>query len=97
MRDGTQTRFAGIVICRQRPSTASGVLFMTLEDETGFVNLVVWPSVYEQYRLLVRTSSFLGVTGQVQQQEGVVHLVAERFWAPQGLQVPAQPVSYDFR
>ena len=97
MRDGTQTRFAGIVICRQRPSTASGVLFMTLEDETGFVNLVVWPKVYEAYRVLVRTSSFIGVTGVVQQQEGVVHLVAERFWAPQGLQVPAQPVSYDFR
>jgi len=45
MKDGERVRYAGVVICRQRPSTARGVVFMTLEDETGFVNLVIWVAV----------------------------------------------------
>lgn len=88
--------YAGLVICRQRPGTASGVVFMTLEDETGFVNVVVWSRVYEEYRVLVKTSSFLGVTGKLQIQDGVVHLVAERFWAPKDLLAPAKAESRDF-
>ena len=48
--DGRRVHYAGIVICRQRPGTASGVVFLTLEDETGFVNVVVWSKVYETYR-----------------------------------------------
>ena len=59
--------YAGIVICRQRPGTASGVVFMTLEDETGFVNLVLWPDVFEKFGVIGRTTSFLGVTGKVQE------------------------------
>jgi error-prone DNA polymerase len=82
LRDGRQARYAGIVICRQRPGTASGVLFMTLEDESGFVNVVVWPSVFEEHALLARTAGFLGVSGRVQAQQGVVHLVADALWQP---------------
>jgi error-prone DNA polymerase len=78
--DGRRVDYAALVICRQRPSTASGVVFMTLEDETGFVNLVIWPKVFEQYGALIRTTSFIGVSGQIQAQDGVVHLIADAFW-----------------
>jgi error-prone DNA polymerase len=70
------------VICRQRPGTASGVVFMTLEDETGFVNVVVWSQVYEEHRLIVNTTSLLGVTGKLQVEDGVVHVIAKSFWRP---------------
>ena len=62
--------------------TAAGVTFMTLEDETGFVNLVVWSQVFDDYATIVRTASLLGVTGKLQVQEGIVHLIAERVWVP---------------
>jgi len=83
LRNGAQVRFAGLVICRQRPGTASGVTFMTLEDETGFANVVFWKRVFDDYTLLARTASFLGVTGKLQKQDGVVHIVAEEAWLPQ--------------
>ena len=96
MADGRRVRYAGLVICRQRPGTASGVVFMTLEDESGFVNVVVWSQVYEQYAVLIKTSDFLGVTGRLQVQDGVAHLIAEAFWAPRlGLR-PASGGSRDF-
>ena len=82
MEDGAWTRYAGITICRQSPMTASGVVFMTLEDETGFVNIIVWPKIFEQYKRIVKTMTFLGVTGQVQSQDSVVHLVAKKLWVP---------------
>ncbi len=82
MRDGAHARYAGIVICRQRPGTAAGVLFMTLEDETGFVNLVVWPQVFEKFSVISRTTSFLGATGKIQSHNSVVHLVVDRLWHP---------------
>jgi error-prone DNA polymerase len=62
MKDGDNVRYAGLVICRQRPGTAGGVVFMTLEDETGFVNAVIWESVFQRYSVLAKTS-FLGITG----------------------------------
>ena len=71
------------MICRQQPGTAAGVVFMTLEDETGFVNLVVWQQVFAEYAAIIRTTSLIGVTGRLQIQEGVVHLIAERVWVPQ--------------
>ena len=83
MRDGRKTRYAGLVICRQRPGTAGGVVFMTLEDETGFVNLVVWSRVFDEHALIARTASFLGVTGKIQRAGGVVHLVADTLWRPE--------------
>ena len=93
---GRLVHFAGLVICRQRPGTASGVVFMTLEDETGFVNVVVWSRVYERYKVLVKTTSFLGVSGKLQVQDGVVHLVAENFWTPKRLLELPQVGSRDF-
>ena len=82
MRDGKRVRYAGMVICRQRPGTASGVCFMTLEDETGFVNLVVWDRIFHDHTVLIKTSSFIGVTGKIQAREGVTHVIAESFWIP---------------
>ncbi len=82
MPDGSLVHYVGMVICRQRPGTAQGVTFMTLEDETGFVNLVIWEKVFESYSSLVRTLPCLGVTGNLQVGEGVVHLVAEAVWDP---------------
>jgi error-prone DNA polymerase len=82
MKNGVNIRYAGLVICRQRPGTAGGVVFMTLEDETGFVNIVVWESVFQRYSVLAKTVSFLGITGKLQVEDGVVHLVAEELWKP---------------
>jgi error-prone DNA polymerase len=81
-RDGQRIDYVGIVICRQQPGTASGVVFMTLEDETGFVNLVVWKQVFERCAQVLRTNSLLGITGRLQVQEGIVHLIAEEVWVP---------------
>ncbi|MCY4470263.1 MAG: error-prone DNA polymerase [Thiotrichales bacterium] len=90
MPDGRRVRYAGIVICRQRPATASSVTFMTLEDETGFVNVVVWKRVFDDHAVLARTASFLGVTGKLQSESGVVHIVADALWTPE---IPARPPS----
>ena len=94
--DGRRTHYAGLVICRQRPGTASGVVFLTMEDETGFVNVVVWAKVYEEFRVLVKTASFLGVTGRLQVQDGVTHLIADRFWRPKLDTRPVEVGSRDF-
>jgi error-prone DNA polymerase len=95
-RDGQRVEYVGIVICRQQPGTASGVTFMTLEDETGFVNLVVWAQVFAQYATVIRTSSLLGVTGKLQVQEGIVHVIADRLWVPQLSRAVAEVESRDF-
>ena len=96
MSDGQRVRYAGIVICRQRPGTASGVVFMTLEDETGFVNVVIWSRVFEQHALIIKTTNFLGVTGRLQIQDGVVHVVADSFWTPSLSLQPQTLRSHDF-
>ena len=80
---GKRVRYAGVVICRQRPGTASGVTFMTLEDETGFVNLVIWAQVWEKFKVVGKTEALLGVSGRLQAQHGVVHLIADRLWKPE--------------
>lgn len=97
MEDGRWVRYAGLIICRQRPGTASGVTFMTMEDETGFVNLVIWPAVWEQHSKLAKTEAFLGVDGKLQVQDGVVHLIAEGFWKPDLDLKPLHGGSRDFR
>ncbi|MGE3164965.1 MAG: error-prone DNA polymerase [Planctomycetota bacterium] len=94
--DGKRVRYAGLVICRQRPGTAAGVVFMTLEDETGFVNVIVWPKVYERHRTVVKTSSFLGVSGRLQSEDGVVHIVADSLWIPELPLDPTGARSRDF-
>ena len=69
---------AGIVICRQRPGTAKGVIFVTLEDETGTVNVVVWAKIFERFRRAVIAGRCLKVTGPLQREGDIVHVVAER-------------------
>ncbi len=96
MQNGATIRYAGLVICRQRPGTAGGVVFMTLEDETGFVNVVIWESVFQRYAVLAKTVSFLGITGKLQVEDGVVHLVAESLWKPSVELKPANVPSRDF-
>jgi len=73
---GSGVRVAGIVLVRQRPSTASGIVFMTLEDETGIANLIVWPKVFERFRRVARQSRIVLVRGRVERQGKVVHVVA---------------------
>jgi error-prone DNA polymerase len=94
--DGARVDYAGIVICRQRPATAKDVTFMTLEDETGFVNLVLWARVYERFRIEAKTLSFMGVSGKIQSEEGVVHLIVERIWRPALQRRPVRSKSRDF-
>jgi error-prone DNA polymerase len=72
-----RTSVCGLVITRQRPGTASGVIFLTLEDETGVSNIVVWPKVYERFRRIVMGGRLLRITGQLQREGIVVHLIAE--------------------
>lgn len=72
-----QVTVCGLVITRQRPGTASGVIFITLEDETGVCNVIVWPKVYEAFRRIVIGGRLLRVTGRLQRERGVIHLIAE--------------------
>ncbi|MGX1108922.1 MULTISPECIES: error-prone DNA polymerase [Bradyrhizobium] len=77
--DRRRVRCAGVVLVRQRPGSAKGVVFMTLEDETGIANIVVWPKVMEQYRKEVMGARLILVEGYIQSSpEGVTHLVAQR-------------------
>jgi error-prone DNA polymerase len=95
-RDGAKVSYTGLVICRQMPDNAAGVLFMTMEDETGFVNLIVRPAAFERYRSLILTAFFLGVTGTIRRGGGVVHLTAEGFWRPELSTKPTGVRSRDF-
>lgn len=76
--DGAKAAAAGLVICRQRPGSASGVIFLTLEDETGHVNVVVWPRVAERQRRVLLHARLMSVHGTIQLEQGVLHLVADR-------------------
>jgi error-prone DNA polymerase len=76
--NGEKVGVAGLVLVRQRPGTASGVIFATLEDETGIANIVIWPRVFEKYRRIVLTSHLMGVVGRVQCEGLVIHVVADR-------------------
>jgi error-prone DNA polymerase len=77
-RDGRWLEAAGIVLVRQRPGSAKGVMFITLEDETGIANLVVWAKVFEANRRAVLSASMMAVRGRIQREGEVVHLVAQR-------------------
>ncbi|WP_152610547.1 MULTISPECIES: OB-fold nucleic acid binding domain-containing protein [unclassified Leisingera] len=68
---------AGLVILRQRPGTAKGVIFVTLEDETGIVNVIVWRKIYEAFRRAVISGRMLRVTGRLQRAHSVTHVIAE--------------------
>jgi error-prone DNA polymerase len=76
VRSGSRLKVAGVVLLRQRPSTAKGVTFVTVEDETGMANLVVWQSVWERYRRVAYTSAILLVEGTLENEAGVIHVLA---------------------
>jgi len=76
--DRQSVRIAGLVTCRQRPQTAAGVTFLTLEDETGFANVVVWRQLAESQRRIVQEAGLIVVFGQLQQSDGVTHVIARR-------------------
>ena len=83
-KGGARVTVAGLVLVRQRPGTAKGVIFMTLEDEAGIANIIVWPKAFEKLRALVIGARFVAVTGKLQNEGGVIHIIAERMedWTP---------------
>jgi error-prone DNA polymerase len=74
--NGDRIKVAGIVTCRQRPATASGVIFVTLEDETGYMNLIVWNDLADRQRRELLGSRLLAASGEVQRQGRVIHVLA---------------------
>ncbi|MEL6609602.1 MAG: OB-fold nucleic acid binding domain-containing protein [Pseudomonadota bacterium] len=74
---GARCCVAGLVLVRQRPGTAKGVIFITLEDETGVCNVIVWRKIYEQFRRAVIAGRMLRVTGRMQREGAVSHIVSE--------------------
>ena len=77
IRTGERVTVAGLVLVRQRPGTAKGVIFMTLEDETGIANTIVWPRAFETFRPVVIGARLVAVTGPLQSASGVIHVVVE--------------------
>jgi error-prone DNA polymerase len=78
VKNGRRVSVAGLVLVRQRPGTASGVIFATLEDETGVANIIVWPKIFERFRSIVLGARLLRVFGKLQSEQSVIHIVAER-------------------
>jgi error-prone DNA polymerase len=78
MKQGMTVRTAGLVITRQRPGSAQGVTFVTLEDETGYVNLIVWRNVADRQRQALVGSRLMGVAGELQLEGEVMHVIAHR-------------------
>jgi error-prone DNA polymerase len=85
IRDGKRIEVAGIILVRQRPGSARGVLFVTIEDETGHANLILWPSVFEKQRSLVLTASMIACRGKLQKEGEVIHVIAEHLTDLSGL------------
>ena len=96
VRSGRRVRTAGMVITRQRPGTAKGFVFLTLEDETGIANIIIRPDLYATERLTVVESSFLLVEGLLQNQDGVTSIKAERMSKLEGYPDEAAIDSHDF-
>ena len=78
LRDGQRVSVAGIVLVRQKPGSAKGIMFMTIEDETGHANLVIWPTVFAAQRRLILSSGMIACHGRLQRAGSVIHVVAER-------------------
>jgi error-prone DNA polymerase len=76
-RDGRRVTVPGLVLVRQRPGSAKGVMFMTLEDETGIANLIIWPSAFERQRRLILGAGMIACRGRVQREGGVIHVIAD--------------------
>ena len=77
LNDGERVSVVGLVLVRQRPSTAKGILFITIEDDTGVANLVIWSRQFERFKRAVMNAKLLGVTGKLQREGEVIHLIAE--------------------
>ena len=90
VEDGATVAVAGMVVARQRPETAKGIVFMLLEDERGVVNLVVPSRVYDRHRALVRAAPLLGARGKLERREGVINVVVDEVWGldPEPVQPP---------
>ncbi len=95
--NGHRVNVAGLVITKQRPGTASGVIFVTLEDETGQINLVLWKQVAEQYRAALLNARLLGVVGELQIEGQVIHVIAKRLFDHSVLLGDLSVQSRDFR
>ncbi len=78
LRDGRRVTVAGLVLVRQKPGSAKGVMFITIEDETGVANLVVWPQIFEKQRRVVLSAGMLAIDGRIQREGDVVHVVSTR-------------------
>lgn len=76
--NGARVTVAGLVLVRQRPGTAHGVVFITLEDETGISNIIVWKKTFERFRRAVIAGRLLRVAGRIQRESGVCHIVSEK-------------------
>ena len=78
VRDGRRVEVAGIILVRQKPGSAKGVLFITVEDETGVANIILWPDRFEAQRTVVMSSAMISITGVVQREGEVIHVIADR-------------------
>ena len=93
--DGAELVVAGLLVARQRPATAKGVMFLLIEDETGVANVIVTPPVYERHRLTVRTASLVTVAGRLERREGVINVVAGAVRPDRATRRPARPGPHD--
>jgi error-prone DNA polymerase len=85
LKDGTRVEVAGLILVRQRPGSAKGVVFVTLEDETGIANAILWPDRFEAQRRTVMAAAMLSVQGRVQSESGTIHVIADRITDLTGL------------
>jgi len=95
VRNGGRVRVAGSVIVRRRPGTAKGIMFLSMEDETGIANIVVMPDMFENRRLTLVTEPYLLIEGKVQNVDNVIHVLAQRVERLEGI-TPAMS-SHDFK
>ena len=91
LTNGRAVRIAGCVIARQRPGTAKGFVFLSIEDETGIANAIITPAVYEQFKQIVVYEKFLLIEGELQNQENVISVKARRI-RPAGNQPSRSPL-----
>ena len=84
IENGARIILAGLVLARQRPGTAKKVMFITLEDETGVANLVIFPGVFETYRRATLTARFMACQGKVEKVDGVIHVIADKVFELNG-------------
>jgi error-prone DNA polymerase len=95
IRNGRSVTVVGAAICRQRPGTAKGVFFLSLEDETGIINCVLWPNLFERHRLMVAQEPYMLIRGKVQKSQGTIHVIARRVEALRLNDAP-KSASHDF-